>query len=73
MDILSKYKDQISTRALEVTNINKKNNKVVGYEPCGECYKCAELQQAKKTAADAVFRYQEGLKYFSTIMRDMKK
>ncbi len=51
----------------------KKNNKVVGYEPCGECYKCAELQQAKKTAADAVFRYQEGLKYFSTIMRDMKK
>jgi len=45
---------------------------ITGYVPCEQCYKCAELEQAKKTAADAVFRYQEGIKYFSTILKDLK-
>jgi len=49
-----------------------KDGKITGYIPCNTCYKCAELEQAKKTAADAVFRYQEGIKYFSTILKDMK-
>jgi hypothetical protein len=50
----------------------RKNGKLVGYEACNVCYKCQELEQAKKTAADGVFRYQEGIKYFSTISKDMK-
>ena len=51
--------------------LKDKQGKITGYVPCGECFKCHELQQAKKTAADAVFRYQEGIKYFSTILKDM--
>ena len=50
----------------------KKDGKIIGYEPCKVCYKCQELEQAKKTAADGVFRYQEGVKYFSTIMKELK-
>ena len=50
----------------------RKNGKLVGYEACNVCYKCQELEQAKKTAVDGVFRYQEGIKYFSTISKDMK-
>ena len=49
----------------------RKNGKLVGYEACNTCYKCLELNQAKKTAADAVFRYQEGIKYLSSIRKDM--
>lgn len=52
--------------------LKNKQGKITGYVPCGTCYKCAELEQAKKTAADAVFRYQEGIKYFSTILKDLK-
>tara|TARA_B100001778_G_scaffold110137_2_gene90135 strand:+ start:4519 stop:5334 length:816 start_codon:yes stop_codon:yes gene_type:complete len=50
----------------------KEDGKVVGYVPCGKCYKCMELEQAKRTAADAVFRLQEGEKYFSRILKDME-
>jgi len=50
----------------------KDGGKVTGYVPCKECYKCHELEQAKRTAADAVFRYQEGMNYFSRILKDME-
>jgi len=52
--------------------LKDKEGNITGYVPCETCYKCAELEQAKKTAADAVFRYQEGIKYFSTILNDLK-
>ena len=49
----------------------KEKGKITGYIPCEVCYKCQELKQAKKTAADAVYRLQEGEKYFSRILQDM--
>ena len=52
--------------------LKDKDGKITGYVPCGECFKCAELLHAKKQAADAVFRYQEGVKYFTTILKDME-
>lgn len=64
--------DLIWTCFLPKGTLKNDKGEVTGYVPCGECHKCGELQQAKKTAADAVFRYQEGVKYFSTILKDME-
>jgi len=58
-------------KGMERKDLLKDNGKITGYIPCGVCYKCQELKQAKKTAADAVYRLQEGEKYFSRILQDM--
>ena len=67
-----KLLDTIWTCFMPQGVLKGKDGEVTGYVPCKECYKCAELEQAKKTAADAVFRFQEGEKYFSTILNDLK-
>ena len=67
-----KLLDTIWTCFMPKATLKDKEGNITGYVPCGECYKCAELEQAKKSAADGVFRYQEGIKYFSTILEDLK-
>jgi len=37
------------------------------YIPCRRCNKCSELENAKKLAQDAVFRYQEGKRFLSAL------
>ena len=45
--------------------LHGENDEIVGYVPCGKCYKCGEFQAANKLAKDAVFRYQEGKEYYT--------
>jgi len=51
----------------------KVDGEMKGYAPCGKCFKCVELANAKKHAADAVFRYQEGKEYYSRTWREYCK
>ncbi len=51
-------------------DVLKVDGKVTGYVPCGECNKCLELKAAEKTAMDAKFRFQEGIKYFGNLKKN---
>jgi hypothetical protein len=48
----------------------KVDGEMKGYAACGKCFKCMEQANAKKLAADAVFRYQEGKEYYSRTWRE---
>ena len=51
----------------------KNKEEITGYVPCGVCYKCQELESARKTAQDAVMRYAMGVEYYSKFWRHENK